>query len=86
MFYCACAHNTLEYEHFHKRDRQLLILEIAQKDAPSLDNYAIDTFVINGLIKPTLKLVCSPEISSFYMHKRAIAWIISVCTLILIIS
>lgn len=26
--------------HFHKIDRQLLILEIAQKDASSLDKYA----------------------------------------------
>lgn len=30
----------LECEHFHKTDRQLLILEIAPKDAPSLDKYA----------------------------------------------
>lgn len=60
---------TLDYEHFHKTDRQLLILEIAQKDAPSLDKYAIGTFVTNGLIKPAVKRLL-PAISPFTYIKE----------------
>lgn len=41
--------------YFHKIDRQLLILGIAQKDASSLDKYAVGAFAINALMRPTIK-------------------------------
>lgn len=66
IFYCIhihfyariCTRNTrnTRMRDFHRGDWQLLILEIAQKHAPSLNKYnAVGIFVINGLIRSAIE-------------------------------